>query len=780
VSSINSTLTDALRDRYVIERELGRGGMACVYLAQDLRHDRRVAVKVLRSELAFALGPERFLQEIKLAARLQHPHILPVFDSGDANGQLWYAMPYVEGESLRERMRREGQLSVDEALRLTREVADALDYAHAQGLLHRDIKPENILLSQRHALISDFGIAQVVQGDERLTETGLTMGTPAYMSPEQAAGEWHLDRRTDLYSLAAVLYEMLTGEPPYAGPTAQALSAKRLSGQLPPVRRVRPTVSEPTEAAISKALAPVPADRFASVGEFAAALTATTFRPGSPGRRRQVLAVALLTVVLLAAWALFVSLSNLRDGVTPDPARPKRLAVLPFQNLGDSSDAYFADGITDEIRGKLASVPGLEVIARASSERYQRAPKSPAEIGRELNVDYLLTGTVRWAKGSDPSRVRVSPELVRTGTSATTWQEPFEAPLTDVFQVQADIASRVAQALDQALGDSARRVLAERPTKDLTAYTFYLRGRHQWNTRTEEGLRKAVNYFQQAIERDSGYARAYAGLADAYLNLADYHFLPGAEATPRAQAAAQQALALDSSLAEAHASLGGILESRWQWRASEREYRKAIALNPSYPTAHHWLALLMIKFSGQSDEALREIRRALELDPLSLPISSGLAEILYLTRQYNESIAQSQKTLELQADFPWALETLGLAYAAKGRYAEAIQTLQQALRRVPENPQLIVDLAYVYAGAGRRQESRALVARLKAPKRGVPTPEYIGLGYAALGEIDSALYWLERAVPNARSSGFQTGDPRMASLSAIPRYRALLKKMGLE
>jgi tetratricopeptide (TPR) repeat protein len=387
---------------------------------------------------------------------------------------------------------------------------------------------------------------------------------------------------------------------------------------------------------------------------------------------------------------------------------------------------------------------------------------------------------VRWAKGTGGSRVRVSPELVRTGTGATTWQEPFEAPLTDVFQVQADIAERVARALDHALADSVRRALEERPTEDLTAYTFYLRGRHAWNTRTAEGLRNAVNYFRQAIERDPGYARAYAGLADAYLNLADYHFMPGAEALPYAQAAARRALELDSSLAEAHASLGGVLESQWQWRASEREYRRAVALNPSYPTGHHWLALLLIKFSGGSEEALREIRRGLELDPLSLPISSGLAEILYLAGQYDESIAQSQRALELQADFPWALESLGLAYAAKGRYAEAIQLLQRALRGVPENPQLIVDLVYVYRDAGRRQESRALLQRLTAPAHGVPTPVYVGLGYAASGEVDSALYWLARVVPSARSFAFQSQDPRLASLRADPRYHQWLKRMGLE
>ena len=470
VTAVNPALADALRDRYSIERELGRGGMATVYLAQDLRHTRRVAIKVLRPELALALGPERFLQEIKLAAGLQHPNVLPVFDSGEAEGQLWYAMPYVEGESLREWLAREKQLAVEEALRLTHEVADALDYAHDQGLVHRDIKPENILLSHGHALLTDFGIAQAVQrqGDERLTETGLTVGTPAYMSPEQAAGERHLDRRTDLYSLAVVLYEMLTGEPPYAGPTAQAVSAKRLGGQLPPVRRVRPTVPDSVEAVITKALAPVPADRFATAGEFASALTrsaGTSVAPGSPvsTRRRQAfLAFTALTLGLMGAWGIFISRQGVHETRSHEVIGPRRLAVIPFQNLGDSTDGYFAEGITDEIRGKLASVPGLEVIARASSEQYQRTPKSPAEIGRELNVEYLLTGTVRWAKGGGTSRVRVSPELVRAGTGATTWQEPFEAPLTDVFQVQADIADRVARALDQALGDSVRRDLIGR------------------------------------------------------------------------------------------------------------------------------------------------------------------------------------------------------------------------------------------------------------------------------------------------------------------------------
>jgi TolB-like protein/Tfp pilus assembly protein PilF len=467
-------------------------------------------------------------------------------------------------------------------------------------------------------------------------------------------------------------------------------------------------------------------------------------------------------------------------GADPGGAnRPKRLAVLPFENLGDSTDAYFAEGITDEIRGKLASVRGLEVVARASSERYQGITRSPEQIGRELGVGYLLTGTIRWAKRSDgTSRVRVSPELIRTTSGVTSWQEPFEAPLTDVFQVQADIAGRVARALDLALGDSAQRVLAERPTADLTAYTLYLRGRYHWSTRTREGLLKAVSYFRQAIERDSAYSRAYAGLADAYLNLADYYFMPGAEAIPNAKAAAERALELDSTLAEAHASLGGVLESERDWLGAENEYRRAILFDPSYPTAHHWYALFLPKIPARSAEALGEIRRAQELDPLSLPINGDLGLILYLARHYDAAIEQLRKTLELKPDYPWALQNLGLAFAAKGSYDQAISSLRKALEVVPDHPQVLANLAYVYAQSGRLGEARAVLARLKSAVGDNRSAVDIGLAYAALGQRDSAFYWLEHADWNVRSSIFWPEDPQLASLRSDARFPALLRRMG--
>ncbi len=507
VTDLRMQLQTALATSYTLERELGRGGMATVFLAQDLRHDRPVALKVLHPDLARTLGPERFQREIKLAARLQHPHILTVHDSGEAAGQLWFTMPYVEGESLRDRLRRERQLPVDAALRIATEAARALEYAHRHGVIHRDIKPENLMLtSDGSTLVADFGIARALAGaDDRLTQTGLAVGTPAYMSPEQAAGDKGLDARTDVYSLGAVLYEMLAGEPPFTGPTAQAIIAKRFSGEVPRVRQARPSVPEHVDAAVSRALAPVAADRFETVEGFARALGAaaatspvlatapepasvagataptrvTTPQPTPSAGRRVPLAAVTLVLGLLVGLGVLFAWRRAHPGADDSPG-PKRLAVLPFENLGDSADAYFADGITNEVRGKLSQVSGLAVIARASSNEYRRTAKAPQQIARELGADYLLTATVQWEKAPGaPSRVRVSPELIRVepGAAPTTkWQQPFDASLTDVFQVQADIATKVASALNAALGDSVRHELAAKPTANLAAYDAYLKG----------------------------------------------------------------------------------------------------------------------------------------------------------------------------------------------------------------------------------------------------------------------------------------------------------------
>ena len=475
-------LREALRGAYVLERELGHGGMATVYLARDLKHDRLVALKVLRAEIAATVGAERFRREITLAAGLQHPHILAVFDSGDSGGALWYTMPYVDGESLRDRLRRERQLPMDQAIRIIRSAAAALDYAHRHGVIHRDIKPENILLTRDgDVLVADFGIARVLgAADEALTQTGISVGTPAYMSPEQAAGDRELDARTDQYSLACVLYEMLAGEPPFTGPSAQAIIARRFSETARPLERVRETVPLPAARAVARALARVPADRFATVAEFSRALEPSTaassethasVRNWPPRWNRHRAAFLALGGFILGLGVLFAWRGSNRPSTTPvDDSAVVRIAVLPFDNVGDSADAYFADGITDAVRGKLAGLPRLEVTASTSSNQYRRSIKTPQEIGRDLGVQYLLVGRIRWARQPGvASRVQVSPELIRTGSASTAWQQPFDAALTDVFQVQADIAARVAGALGIALGATERTALGERPTADLVA-----------------------------------------------------------------------------------------------------------------------------------------------------------------------------------------------------------------------------------------------------------------------------------------------------------------------
>ena len=502
-------LQTALATSYTLERELGRGGMATVFLAQDLRHDRPVALKVLHPDLARTLGPERFQREVKLAARLQHPHILTVHDSGEAAGQLWFTMPYVEGESLRDRLRRERQLPVDAALRIATEAARALEYAHRHGVIHRDIKPENLMLtSDGSTLVADFGIARALAGvDDRLTETGLAVGTPAYMSPEQAAGDKGLDARTDVYSLGAVLYEMLAGEPPFTGPTAQAIIAKRFSGEVPRVRQARPSVPEHVDAAVSRALAPVAADRFETVEGFARALGAAattspvlatapepasvagataprraTTPPPTPSTGRRVpLAAVTLVLGLIVGLRRAVRLATRASRADDSPGPRRRPAVLPFENLGDSADAYFADGITDEVRGKLSQVSGLAVIARAELERVPQDDQGPTRdrpgsSGRTTcsrpRSDGRKPAAARAGSGSVPSSSGSSrvPRRPPSGSSRSTPPSPM------CSRCKRTSPTKVASALNVALGDSVRHELAAKATENLAAYDAYLKG----------------------------------------------------------------------------------------------------------------------------------------------------------------------------------------------------------------------------------------------------------------------------------------------------------------
>jgi serine/threonine-protein kinase len=515
VSDVLDRLKSALADRYSIERELGSGGMATVYLADDLKHHRKVAVKVLRPELAAALGPDRFLREIQLTAQLNHPHILPLLDSGEAESFLYYVMPYVAGESLRQWLERETQLPIDEALRIIQQVAAALEFAHRQAVIHRDIKPENVLLHEGEAMVADFGIALAVSaaGGKRLTETGVSVGTVEYMSPEQALGEGEPDERSDIYSLGCVLYEMLVGEPPYTGPTAMAVLAKRLSDPVPSARRLRAAIPVPVDAALVRALAKERVDRFGSAREFVEALVAEA---------------------------------------GADAEAVKSIAVLPFANLSAEPESeYFSDGITFDIINHLAKISDLKVISRTSIMRYKTTDKPLRRIGEELGVAAIVEGEVQRVG----DRVRIGAQLVDARTDEHLWAEQYDRELLDVFAIQTDVAHRVAAALKATLTAAEKERIERRPTDDSEAYNLYLKGRYFFDRRGE-GLWKGLEYFQQALEIDPDYALAHAGVADCYALLGFYGNLPAGEAWPGAKAAALRALEIDEGLAEAHCSLG--------------------------------------------------------------------------------------------------------------------------------------------------------------------------------------------------------------------------------
>jgi serine/threonine protein kinase len=769
----------------LLEREIGRGGMATVYLAHDLKHERPVALKVLRPELAANIGTERFLREIKLAARLQHPHILSVYDSGATAGHLWFTMPYIEGETLRSRLMREKQLPVEEALRITCEAAEALDSAHRRGVIHRDIKPDNILLSEGHALVADFGVAMalgVSKPGDRITDVGIAVGTPAYMSPEQAAGE-PTDERSDLYSLGIVTYEMLVGEPPFTGPTAQVTMAKRLSGEVPRLRRLRPGVSEAVESLILRALAITPADRYQTGAEFARAIEEVGSGPFKAARRpwsrKRLLTASAAALVLGLAMFLPWGRDSEESG-----AQPRRIAVLPFVNLNEGEDEYFAEGITDEVRGKLAALPGVQVTARSSSSQYAQSTKRPQEIGKELGVEYLLTGTVRWEKGQGGrSRVRVSPELVQASTGSTQWQQPFEAPMTDVFQVQAGIAGRVASALDVALAPRQQERLAQQPTEDLDAYDLYLRGRHSFHRRTAAGLNEARGLFEQAIALDPRYARAHAGLADVYVVLPFWDDVPPRQTYPRATAAAIRALELDSTLGTAHAALADARALyEWDWPAAERGFKRSLRLDPNNANTHHWYGEDYLNVLGQGDAALREGHHARRLDPLSPVYAITLAQTLMSLGRYDEALELADDITSVDPSYSVAYETRGRVFLHTGRNSDAVKAFQRNLELSGRKAMTLALLGYAYTKAGRGGDAERVLRELqRAQQDRYASATAIAILHAGLGDTTEAFRSLERAAEERDPFlvYFFVVDPILSGLRKDARGVSLLQLMNL-
>ena len=713
-------LRTALADRYMFDREVGRGGMATVYLAQDQKHDRPVAIKVLHPYLAVNLGPERFLREIQIAAQLQHPHIVPLYDSGQAGDLLYYVMPYVEGESLRQRLAREQRLPVEDALHLGRSVAAALDYAHRHGVVHRDIKPENVMLHEGEAVVTDFGIAKAVTAAaaSTLTQTGATVGTPAYMSPEQAAGAAELDGRSDVYSLGCVVYEMLSGRTPFTGPTAQAIIAQCFTEPPPPLRGARGDLPEWLEPVVMKSLAKDAGDRFATAAQFSQALK----QPGAstpPG----------MTTTTAAA------------------ATTKSIAVLPFVNMSaDPENEYFTDGIAEEIINALTKIQALRVASRTSSFAFKGKNQDIRKVGEQLNVTTVLEGSVRKAG----TRLRVTAQLVNVTDGYHLWSERYDRELQDVFAIQDEIAGNIVRALRVVLSDAEKRAIEKAPTANVQAYDYYLRGRQFFHQFRRTGMQFARRMFERAIEVDPEYAIAYAGVADCCSFL--YMYWDGSNANLEgAESASRKALALDPELAEAHASRGFAVSLSRQYEEARREFETAIRLDPKLYEAHYFYARACFQ-EGKLEEAVRHYQDASRVRP----------------EDYQALVLMSAplKALGREAD--------SLATLRRG--------LEVAERHLELNPDDARAL-YLGAGAmvqlGERERGLDWTRRAYAIDSEDPGVLYnVACSYAQMDKHDEAMTCLEKAVQNGfgHREWFEN-DSDLDSLRDDPRFQTLLKRL---
>ena len=783
---LKDQLQRTLGANYTLDRELGGGGMSRVFVAEDTSLRRKVVVKVLLPELAASVNVERFRREIHLAAMLQHPHIVPVLSAGVSDGLPYYTMPFIEGESLRARLARVGQLDVSEATKILRDVVSALSYAHEHGVVHRDIKPENILLSGRFAVVTDFGVAKALSASTKpgaaITSIGVVLGTPAYMAPEQAAGDPSADHRADIYSVGAVAYEMLSGEKLFADRPGHAIFAAHAIDVPPSLTQKARGIPPALADLVARCLEKDPKRRPQSEEELLRELEAIgtgggggrgfaglmRFPFGRGGKKRWFVgAVGAVTALALVYGAYQIMGQRATgDGTAASPASPLAIAVLPFANMsGVRENEYFSDGMTEELIHALGTVKGLEVAARTSSFAFKGKEATVQEIGQQLHVSHVLEGSVR----QSGTRLRVTAELINAANGYRVWSNSYDREMKDIFQVQDEISQSIVSALSSTLGGSPNAV-SRRAPRDLVAYDLYLKGDFFWNKRTSEGLQTAAAYFEQAITRDSTYALAYVGLADSYAVLAAFGYLEPKQTYALAKPAALHALALDSTLAEAHTSLGFIhLYYDLDPAAARREFVRALTLDPRYATAHLFDAWYYLAVEDLPN-AIKEVTAARDLEPLSLIINTRVGTMLRYAERYDEAEQQIRKTLELDANFAIGHDELARIVASNGRFGEAVVNARRSAELGYSHADGI--LGYSLALSGDKPAAQRIVDSLVTrSETEYVAPFDIGLIYAGLGDDAAAIRWLARCkevrdheAPHVRI------DPLLKRLRKDPRF----------
>jgi eukaryotic-like serine/threonine-protein kinase len=787
---LREQLQRTLGSSYTLERELGGGGMARVFVATETRLRRTVVVKVLPPELAAELSVERFEREIHLAASLQQANIVPVLSAGEMDGVPYYTMPYVDGESLRALLTTGGPRPIAEAVSILHDVARALSYAHARGVVHRDIKPDNVLLSHGAAVVTDFGIAKAisasrtaareVSGQPTLTQVGASIGTPAYMAPEQAAGDTAIDHRADIYAFGCLAYELLTGDPPFAGRSPQAAIAAHLTETPVPVGELRAETPPALASLVTRCLAKRAADRPASATELLESLAATAtpivadpraVRQGRESWLRRVAPAIVIVVCLLLIVGLIVWSRDRNQGSPPATPMDRSIAVLPLANLSrDPRNDYLGDAIADEITGALVKA-GLVVKGRTSGRSLAGRGLDPQEIGKQLHVASVLGGGVQL--NGDRLHAIVSLTSVADGT--VLWSESFERGVQEEFALQDEIARRVASQLRITLARGSATTLVQRKTRDDEALRLYQQGVWELKKRTAPAVRQAISLLDAAVSRDSNYGSAQAALAMAYVVLPVYDDVSADSMTANAVRAANRALTIDNTLPEAHAVLGYAHAATFENAPAESSFVMALSLDSGSAQTRFWHALLLSHI-GRVDEAIRESQHAVRDDPANLVILNGQALFLYSAGRYAAADSAALAVLKLDAAFPQALLTRGAILIELQRSDTAITTLE----RLSHEPNLrstekVGMLAYAYARAGRRSEARATLGRIPQGST-TAAAGMVAAALDALGDRDSAVAVFRRAVAQHDPWLLSTGrsapydglrkDPRLKSLFA--------------